>query len=106
MKDAVIYYYVAATDWQAADDVPKPDPQAPKELADAFNVFLGWLTWGGIALAVVGAIVCGIMMVIGRRNRSAMAVEGATGIVWVIAGLAVIALAAGLVGAVLDAVGS
>jgi hypothetical protein len=99
-----LYYYLAATDWHAAD-VPNPEPKAPEGLDNAVDVFLGWLKWGGIVGGVAMLLVCGIMMMVGRRNRSAIAVEGATGIGWVIAGLAVIVLAAGLVGAVLDAVG-
>ena len=38
---------------------------------------------------------------VGRRNRSATAVDGATGIPWIIAGLSVIVLSSGLVGAIL-----
>jgi hypothetical protein len=41
------------------------------------------------------------MMILGRRNRSATAVDGATGIPWILGGLTVISLSAGLVGALL-----
>jgi len=44
---------------------------------------------------------CGIMMMIGRRNRSQLAAEGASGIPWVIGGLSVVSLAAGITSAVL-----
>ena len=35
---------------------------------------------------------------LGRRNRSSMAVDGAAGLPWVLAGLSVLSLAAGVVG--------
>ena len=81
--------------------VPNPSPEAPPGLDGVANTFLGWLKWGGLLAGVVGLMVCGIMMMIGRRNRSATAVDGATGIPWVVAGLSVITLASGLVGAIL-----
>jgi hypothetical protein len=40
-------------------------------------------------------------MIVGRRNRSNMAVDGASGIPWVFAGLSLMTLSAGLVGAML-----
>ncbi len=39
------------------------------------------------------------MMILGRRNRSNMAVDGATGLPWVLGGLSTLTLAAGIVGA-------
>jgi hypothetical protein len=38
------------------------------------------------------------MMALGRRNRSSLAADGATGIPWVLAGLTLIALSSGIVG--------
>lgn len=81
--------------------VPNPPPKAPPGLEQPAADFLGWIKWGGIVAGMVGLMVCGIMMMIGRRNRSATAVDGATGIPWVLAGLTVITLASGLVGTVL-----
>lgn len=81
--------------------VPNPSPEAPPGLDGVATTFLGWLKWGGLLAGVVGLMVCGIMMMIGRRNRSATAVDGATGIPWVVAGLSVITLASGLVGSIL-----
>jgi hypothetical protein len=40
------------------------------------------------------------MMIIGRRNRSATAVDGAAGVPWVLGGLFLAAVAASIVGAV------
>jgi hypothetical protein len=63
-------------------------------------LLLGWLKWGGLVAGLVGLMICGIMMAVGRRNRHALAADGAAGIPWVLGGLSVIVLAAGVVGAV------
>jgi hypothetical protein len=81
--------------------VPNPAPIAPPGLDGPANLLLGWLKWVGIIAGVVGFGTCSIMMILGRRNRSNMAVDGATGIPWVLGGLSLMSLASGLVGAVL-----
>ena len=81
--------------------VPNPAPVAPPGLSGPANLLLGWLKWSGLVAGVVGFAICSIMMILGRRNRSNMAVDGATGIPWVLAGLSLMSLASGLVGAVL-----
>jgi hypothetical protein len=81
--------------------VPNPAPVAPPGLNGPANLLLGWLKWVGIIAGVVGFGTCAIMMILGRRNRSNMAVDGATGIPWVLGGLSLMTLASGLVGAVL-----
>jgi len=53
---------------------------------------------GGTVGGVFGLIGCGAMMAIGRRNRSSLAADGATGIPWVLAGLTLIAQSSGIVG--------
>jgi cytosine/uracil/thiamine/allantoin permease len=80
---------------------PNPPPIAPPGLQQSADTFIGWMKWGGLVGGVVGMIICGLMMILGRRNRSATAVDGATGIPWILGGLTVIALSAGLVGALL-----
>jgi hypothetical protein len=88
--------------WVLAVDVPNPPPKAPPGL-DAFGAeFLGWLKWGGLMGGMTGLMICGIMMAVGRRNRSMTAVDGASGIPWVLAGLTVISLASAVVGQVLS----
>jgi hypothetical protein len=89
----------AAADLLAA--VPNPPPKAPPGMAGPADQLLSWLKWTGLVAGVVGLGMCAIMMILGRRNRSNMAVDGATGIPWVLAGLSLISLSAGLVGAVL-----
>jgi hypothetical protein len=85
-----------------AGDVPNPAPVTPPGLSGPTNVMLGWLKWVGIIAGVVGFGMCALMMIIGRRNRSSMAVDGAAGIPWVLAGLSLITLSSGLVAAVLS----
>ncbi|MEK8106571.1 hypothetical protein NKG94_17435 [Micromonospora sp. M12] len=40
------------------------------------------MKWILIVAGVGGLLVCGIMMAVGRRNRSAFAADGAAGIPW------------------------
>lgn len=82
--------------------VPNPAPTAPPGLQAVANMLLGWLKWSGLVAGVVGLGICAIMMILGRRNRSNMAVDGAAGIPWVLGGLSLLSLASGLVGAVLS----
>ena len=81
---------------------PNPSPVAPPGLAGPTDMLLGWLKWAGIVAGIVGFGACAIMMIMGRRSRSNMAVDGATGIPWVLAGLSLMSLSSGLVGAVLS----
>jgi hypothetical protein len=78
--------------------VPDPAPVAPPGLAADMNTLLAWWKWGALVAGVFGLIGCGAMMAIGRRNRSSLAADGATGIPWVLAGLTLIALSSGIVG--------
>lgn len=85
----------------AAATVPNPAPVAPPGMAAPTEQLLGWLKWTGLVAGLVGFGMCAIMMILGRRNRSNMAVDGATGIPWVLGGLSLMSLSAGIVGAVL-----
>ena len=81
--------------------VPDPAPVAPPGMDAPAKLLLGWMKWIGLVAGMVGFGMCALMMIVGRRNRSSMAVDGATGIPWVLAGLSLMTLSAGLVGAVL-----
>ena len=83
---------------QLAAGVPNPAPQAPPGLAGPVSTLLGWWKWASLVAGVFGLTGCGAMMAIGRRNRSSLAADGATGIPWVLAGLTLIALSSGIVG--------
>ena len=81
---------------------PEPTVQAPPGLQEKTDLLLGWLKWGGIGAGTAGIMVAGIMMAVGRRNRSSMAADGASSVPWVLGGCALVAIAGGLVGAVLQ----
>jgi hypothetical protein len=81
-----------------AGGVPNPAPKAPPGLSGRVSTLLAWWKWGTLVAGVFGLIGCGAMMAIGRRNRSNLAADGATGIPWVLAGLTLIALSSGIVG--------
>jgi hypothetical protein len=82
---------------------PTPDPglnppASPVPGLDGVaTTFLGWLRWTLAVCGVVGLLICGIMMAVGRRGRSAFAAEGAAGIPWVIGGLTLGTVAANIV---------
>jgi len=79
--------------------VPDPGPVAPPGFAELAGNLLGWLKWGVLVAGVLGILICALMLIIGRRNRSATAYEGLVGSAWVIGGLALASVAALLVGA-------
>ena len=68
-----------------AAGVPDPAPVAPPGLSGDVNTLLAWWKWGALVAGVFGLVGCGAMMAIGRRNRSSLAADGATGIPWVLA---------------------
>lgn len=83
-----------------AAEIPDGDPALPEGVAEFFSQLIGWAKGAVLALGVLGIIACGGMMIIGRRNRSATAVDGAAGIPWVLGGLFLASAAATIVGAV------
>ena len=91
-------YFVALASMTMAV-IPNPGPIAPPGMAGPASQLISWMKWVGIVAGLIGFGMCAIMMILGRRNRSNMAVDGATGIPWVLGGLSVMSLAAGIVGA-------
>jgi hypothetical protein len=77
--------------------VPNPPPLEPPGLGKVADTVIGWAKWGVTAAGVVGLLAAAFMIMIGRRNRNAMASEGVAGAAWVLAGLALASTAAGLV---------
>jgi hypothetical protein len=80
-----------------AGDFPNPPPKSPPGLDKVFGSWISWAKWIAVAVGILGMIACGIMMMIGQRNRHHLAAEGAAGLVWVVAGISVASLAAGTV---------
>ena len=79
--------------------IPDPDPVAPPGFAELAGTLLGWMKWGVFVAGVLGILICALMLIIGRRNRSATAYEGLVGSAWVIGGLGLASVAAVMVGA-------
>lgn len=82
-----------------AAKIPDPPPVAPPGLGEIVGELLSWFKWGVLVCGVLGILTCAMMLIIGRRNRSATAYEGLVGSAWVIGGLALASVAALLVGA-------
>jgi hypothetical protein len=80
---------------------PPPTPVAPPGLQVMGDTFLSWLAWILRICGIGGLMACGVMMAIGRRNRSSMAADGAAGIPWVLGGLTLGAVATLLVAFIL-----
>jgi hypothetical protein len=95
---AVAGHVPASPGAATAAGVPDPAPVAPPGLSGDVNTLLAWWKWGALVAGVFGLVGCGAMMALGRRNRSSLAADGATGIPWVLAGLTLIALSSGIVG--------
>jgi len=85
----------------AAAPPPTPAPSPPPGLGTLGDTFIAWMTWILRICGVAGLMACGVMMAVGRRNRSAMAADGAAGIPWVLGGLTLGAIAALIVAFIL-----
>jgi hypothetical protein len=77
-----------------------PPPSAPPGMDAMGTTFLSWTKWILRISGVGGLMVCGIMMAVGRRQRSAFAADGAAGIPWVLGGLTIGSLASIIASAV------
>ena len=78
---------------------PDPPPAPPPGLTPITNLLLSWMKWGVVVVGVIGLLTCAMMIIIGRRNRSATAYEGLVGSAWVLAGLGLASIATLIVGA-------
>ena len=98
---AVTAAVLAAPEPTPGGGVPNPAPVPVPGLAPVADMFLGWGKWTLLVGGVLGMFICGGMMILGRRNRSSTAVDGATGIPWVLGGLTLGTIGATIVGVVL-----
>jgi hypothetical protein len=78
---------------------PDPPPAPPPGLTPITDLLLSWMKWGVVVVGVIGLLTCAMMIIAGRRNRSATAYEGLVGAAWVLAGLGLASVAALIVGA-------
>jgi hypothetical protein len=78
--------------------MPNPPAVPPPGFAGPVATILGWIKWGAIVAGSVGMSACGLMMILGRRNRSSLAVDGAAGIPYVLLGLVVVSAGSAIAG--------
>jgi hypothetical protein len=79
-------------------EVPAPEP--PPGLEELANTLLSWLAWGVLISGIGGLLICAGMIILGRRGRNQVAIDGLMGAVWVFGGLALAGAAGALVNAV------
>ncbi|MEU8309848.1 hypothetical protein AB0C84_40385 [Actinomadura sp. NPDC048955] len=78
-------------------DVPDAPPAAPPNLQAPVEMLIGWGKWGVLVCGMAGLLMCAGKMTIGQRNRANLAADGASGIPWVLGGLSLASVAAGLI---------
>jgi hypothetical protein len=81
----------------AGPPVPNPPAQAPPGMGGPVNLILGWIKYGGLIGGIMGFAFCGFRMLVGHRNRSSLAADGASALPWVVAGLTLISMSSALV---------
>lgn len=81
-----------------APAIPNPVPVPVPGLQAPLDTVIGWGKWLMFFLGIIGLIMCAVQMAIGRRNRHSFAADGAAGIPWVLASLALVAISSGVVG--------
>jgi hypothetical protein len=84
-----------------ADTITNPGAKVPPGLGNTLENWIAYAKYIAMIAGAIGIIICGIMMMIGRTNRHHMAANGASGLVWVIAGLSVTSLAVGITTSIL-----
>lgn len=81
------------------DKVPNPPAKAPDGMTGPRDMLLGFLKWGGYAVAVGSLIVSGIKMAASGGGRGATtAADAALEIPWKIVGAVIIGAGAGILG--------
>lgn len=99
MNDVLLQAHQVLMLAAGAAAVPNPAPgQLPGQLGTDLNTIIGWGKTLAIAFGVVGLIACGVMMMVGRRNRHSFAADGAAGVPWVLGGLALVSVSSAIVG--------
>jgi hypothetical protein len=79
-------------------DLPNPTPAAPPgEVAGMVTTLLAFAKWFGLIAGVGGLIAAGIMLSVGRRNRSQLSVDAAVGLPYIVGGIALVMLAVPIV---------
>lgn len=71
-----------------------PDPTLPGGFGEVASTLISWAKGIGLVAGIGGLIVIGIMMMIGRRNRSQMAADGLSALPWIVGGFLLIGMSA------------
>lgn len=88
---------------QIQAEIPNPVPTAPPG-SNGLTTILGWIAWIIFGLAVAAILIVAGKMMFDHRNGQGGG-QAATGLIWVMAGAIVAAVASGLVGAIVTAAG-
>lgn len=78
--------------------IPDPQPQVPAAFQNYADLAVGILKYFLIVGGVIGLLLCGIMIALGRRQRSQLSQQGLFDTGYVLLGLAVGSVAASVVG--------
>lgn len=101
MKHLAQYTYAEFSSFLAEIPVTDGEPAAPTTGLGTFGTnFIGWMKWIVLIAGIIGLIICAGMLVVGRRNRNAVAQDGIVGGVWVIGGICMAAVAFSFVDAI------
>jgi hypothetical protein len=79
--------------------IPDGPAQLPPGLGPLAAKLIGWGKGIILSAGVIGIFICSGMLILGRRNRGQLAIEGMIGGAWVLGGLALASVAAVLVSA-------
>jgi hypothetical protein len=79
--------------------IPNGPPSLPPGLGPLMGKMVSWGKGIVIGAGMIGFLICAGMIILGRRNRGQMAIEGVIGSAWVLGGLALAGAAVALVGA-------
>ena len=67
--------------------LPAPPPEAPPELVEFVDLWFELGQWFIGVLAALCVLVCAVLLIVGRKQRSATAYQGLEGIAWIIGGV-------------------
>lgn len=79
-------------------DIPNPAPAAPTgEITTTVTTLLAFAKWFGLIAGVGGLIAAGVMLAVGRRNRSQLSVDAAVSLPYIVGGISLVMLAVPIV---------
>jgi hypothetical protein len=70
-----------------ASVLPAPPPETPPALVEFVDLWFELGQWIIGAAAALCVLICAVMLIVGRKQRSATAYQGLEGIAWIIGGV-------------------